>query len=121
MTASGIGDVDTVLSLVTEDVVFLVPGCSPMRKMEFAAALRAQSNHAASKIDGSSEIQEIIVNGDWAFMWTKLSVVATPTDGTHRLNMPGIRSPYSRGITASGYSPGMRTCSHRCHGLKRDA
>jgi hypothetical protein len=26
----------------------------------------------------ASEIQEIVVAGDWAFMWTRLSVVVTP-------------------------------------------
>lgn len=30
MTASKSGDVDTILSLIADDVVFLVPGGSPM-------------------------------------------------------------------------------------------
>ena len=33
-------DVDTVLNLMTDDVVFLVPGRRPMRKAEFAALSR---------------------------------------------------------------------------------
>ena len=81
MTATKAGDVDTVLSLMTEDVIFLVPGRPPMRKTEFAAASRIQSGQAAPQIDGSSEIQEITVSGDWAFMWTKLTVVVTPPSG----------------------------------------
>jgi uncharacterized protein (TIGR02246 family) len=75
------GDVDTLLDLMTDDVVFLVPGRPPMRKSEFAAAAKAQASGAAPRFEGTSEIQEIKVSGDWAFMWSKLIVVATPPDG----------------------------------------
>ena len=81
MAATKAGDVDTVLDLMADDVVFLVPGRPPMRKGEFASAAKAQSSQGAPNIDGSSEIQEIKVVGGWAFMWTKLSVVVTPPDG----------------------------------------
>ncbi len=37
MTATKAGDVETVLSLMSDDVVFLVPGRPPMRKADFAA------------------------------------------------------------------------------------
>jgi uncharacterized protein (TIGR02246 family) len=81
MAASKKGDVDTVLSLMSDDVVFLVPGRPPMRKTDFAAAARAQAGPDASSFEGTSEIQEIRVFGDWAFMWTKLTVVVTPPGG----------------------------------------
>ena len=79
--ASKAGDVDTVLGLMTEDVVFLVPGRPPMGKAEFATTSRAQAGKAMPRINGSSEIQEVQVAGDWAFMWTKLAVTVTPPDG----------------------------------------
>ena len=82
MAATKSGDVDTVLSLMTDDVVFLVPGQTVMRKADFAAAAKAQAGQGAPKIDGSSEIQELRILGDWAFMWTKLTVVVTPPGGT---------------------------------------
>ncbi|TMH09562.1 MAG: DUF4440 domain-containing protein, partial [Betaproteobacteria bacterium] len=41
----------------------------------------SQSALKAAKIDATSEIQEIKVMGDWAYMWTKLSVVITPPNG----------------------------------------
>jgi uncharacterized protein (TIGR02246 family) len=78
MEASKAGDVDKVLSLMSDDVVFLVPGEVPMRKSDFAASARAQSGPNAPKIDGSVEIQELKVLGDWAFLWTKLRVSVTP-------------------------------------------
>jgi uncharacterized protein (TIGR02246 family) len=78
MAASKSGDVDTVLDLIAHDVVFLVPGRAPMRKAEFAAASWSQAGPGGPKIDGVSEIQEIKVLGDWAFMWSKLAVTVTP-------------------------------------------
>jgi uncharacterized protein (TIGR02246 family) len=82
MAATQSGDGDTVLSLMTDDAVFLVAGQPVMRKKDFAAALRAQQSGERPQFEGSSEIQEIEVLGDWAFMWTKLRVVATPPGGT---------------------------------------
>jgi uncharacterized protein (TIGR02246 family) len=78
MEATKAGDIDTVLSLMTDDVVFLVPGQPPMDKAAFAAAARSQAGGEAPRFEGSSEIQEIQVMGDWAWMWTRLTVVATP-------------------------------------------
>jgi len=89
MSATRAGDVDTVLGLVADDVVFLVPGRAPMHKSEFAAGLKAQADPSAPKFDGVSEIQEITVCGDWAFMWTKLKVVATPADGSPPVERAG--------------------------------
>jgi uncharacterized protein (TIGR02246 family) len=79
--ATRAGDVDTVLKLMTDDVVFLVPGRPPMRKAEFASLSRPPPGKRLPKIEGTSEIQEIQVSGDWAFMWTKLSVAMTPPEG----------------------------------------
>jgi uncharacterized protein (TIGR02246 family) len=81
MEATRAGDVDTVLGLMTDDVVFLQPGREPMRKPEFAAAARAQAGPGAPRIEGTSEVQEVQVAGDWAFMWTRLSVEVTPAGG----------------------------------------
>jgi uncharacterized protein (TIGR02246 family) len=81
MAATKAGDVKAILDLMSEDVVFLVPGKPPMGKAEFAIAARAQAAGEAPKFDGHSDIQEVQVAGDWAFMWSKLTVVATPPDG----------------------------------------
>ena len=89
MSATKAGDVSSILSLMSDDVVFLVPGRPPMRKDEFASTARAQAGKAAPTIDGTSEIQEIKVIGDWAFMWTKLSVVVTPRDGSQPMERAG--------------------------------
>jgi len=87
--ATKAGDVETVLSLMTDDVVFLVPGRAPMRKEDFASAARAQADGSGPKFEGASEIQEIKVVGDWAFMWSRLKVVAIPADGSAPMEREG--------------------------------
>jgi len=87
--ANRAGDVDTVLGLMTEDVVFLVPGRPPMRKEEFATLSRVPPGKTPPKIDGTTEIQEVQVFGDCAFMWTKLSIVITPPDGGQPVERAG--------------------------------
>jgi uncharacterized protein (TIGR02246 family) len=81
LSATTKGDVEAVLRLMTDDVVFLVPGRPPMRKAEYASAATAQAQEAAPHFDGKSEIQEVKVSGDWAFMWSRLTVVASPPGG----------------------------------------
>lgn len=78
MAATQAGDHDTVLSLVSDDVVFLLPGRPVMRKPDFAAAVKTHGNGPRPQFDGRSDIQEVQVVGDWAFMWSRLSVVVTP-------------------------------------------
>jgi uncharacterized protein (TIGR02246 family) len=89
MEATRAGDVDTVLELMTDDVVFLVAGKPPMGKSEFAAQSRAQAVSSGPKIDGKSEIQEIVVSGNWAFLRSQLSVVMTPADGSPPIERAG--------------------------------
>ena len=82
MSATKAGDLATVLSLMTEDVVFLVSGQAPFGKQQFAAAMKPGVTGAASaEIDGHSEIQEIRISGDHAYMWSRLIVEVTPPGG----------------------------------------
>ena len=89
MDATKAGEIEKVLSLMSDDVVFLTPGQPPMRKAGFSAAARAQAGKDAPKFDGTSEIQEITVVGDWAYMWTKLTVVVTPPGGGPSITRAG--------------------------------
>jgi uncharacterized protein (TIGR02246 family) len=88
--ATKAGDTDTVLSLMADDVVFLVTGHPPMiGKAAFAAAMQTPSGQGRPQFDGKSEIQEIQVLGDWAYMWTKLTVVITPSGGAPLVTRAG--------------------------------
>lgn len=76
--ASKAGDTEKVLSLMTDDVVFLVRSPAMRGKNDFAAS---QGALAEIDIDATREIQEIRVLGDWAYVWTRVSVVMTPKNG----------------------------------------
>lgn len=82
MSATRDGDVNTVLGLMTDDAVFLIPGRAPMTRTDFAKAAEGQARGKAPRFDGHSEILEVQVMGDWAFMRSRLSVTATPPDGS---------------------------------------
>ena len=71
------GDIDAVADLMTEDVVFLVVGKPPFGKREFLDNARAQAQLAGMKFDGHSQVHEIAVLGDWAYLWTHLDVTMT--------------------------------------------
>ena len=91
MDATRAGQGEAVLDLMTDDAVFLGPGKAPMRKADFAATAKAQATGKAPRFDGTSDIQEIQVSGDWAFMWSKLRVEATPPGG----GAPTVRSGHT--------------------------
>jgi uncharacterized protein (TIGR02246 family) len=91
MSATKAGDMDRVLELMADDVVFLMPGQQSMiGKAAFAAASRPQPNQPQPKFDGTSEIQEVKVLGDWAFMRTRLTVVVTPPGGGPTMTRAGF-------------------------------
>jgi len=82
LEASRVHDVDVLLGLLTEDVLFLIPGQPPMRKRDFEAASRVPPGRIPPTIEATSDIQEIVVSGDWAFLWQKLAVAITTHDGS---------------------------------------
>jgi len=78
MTASMAGGHETVLGLMTDDVVFMVPGREPFGKEAFATALKATGPRL---IDGSADIAELKVLGDWAWLRCRLKVTIAPPGG----------------------------------------
>lgn len=78
MEASQKGDLDTVMSLMTDDVVFTVPGREPFGKDEFANAMREMQG---VRIEGVNEIVELEVMGRWAFVRARLKLRATRPNG----------------------------------------
>jgi uncharacterized protein (TIGR02246 family) len=80
MRASAENDLQTVLSLMAEDVVFLLPGRAPLiGRAAFAAASAAMAGKV--KFEGKPQIQEVRILGDYAICWNHLSITATPVDG----------------------------------------
>jgi len=78
MTASKTGDLATVLSLMTDDVVFMVPGQEPFGKEAFAAASKSMGD---TRIEGTNEIIELQILGNWAFTRNRIEMTVTPSAG----------------------------------------
>jgi uncharacterized protein (TIGR02246 family) len=78
LAASKEDDLDTVLALLADDVIFMVPGREPFGKEEFAA--QSKQNKGTLK-EAIGEIQEIKVLGDWAWMRNHLDITITPPNG----------------------------------------
>jgi uncharacterized protein (TIGR02246 family) len=79
MSASEAGDVDAVLNLMADDVVFLVPGREPFGKKEFAAAARTMSG---ARLKARNEIRELSVQDGWAYLRSYIEVEMVPPGGS---------------------------------------
>jgi uncharacterized protein (TIGR02246 family) len=84
------GDLDAVLRMMADDVVFMVPGREPFGKAGFAASSRVLKN---ANMQAVGKILEIEVQGTWAFCRTHLRVTMTPPGGK-----PTRRSGYTLSI-----------------------
>ena len=78
MTATKAGDVSTVLTLMADDVIFIVPGQQPFGKEAFVAAREAGPQNV--RYDGRAEILEMNIRGDWAYIRNYIEVTATRDD-----------------------------------------
>jgi uncharacterized protein (TIGR02246 family) len=87
MEATRAGDTARVLGLMTDDVVFLVPGKEPFGKAAFAAS---SEGLRGVTIDGTAEVLELQVAGDWAFCRNHIRITMTPPGKT-----PVSRSGYT--------------------------
>ena len=78
MSATRAGDIDAVLDLMTDDIIFLTPGAEPFGKDEF----RERSARMKSvDINGRSDIREIQVSGDWAWVRNHIDLTVTAPGG----------------------------------------
>jgi uncharacterized protein (TIGR02246 family) len=77
--ATEAGDIDAILPLMADDIVFLTPGRAPFGKKEFAASGSPKEN--GPRIQVQPGVQEIRVSGDLAYCWLKLAVTVTPPTG----------------------------------------
>jgi uncharacterized protein (TIGR02246 family) len=78
MAATRRGDLPTILSLMTDDVLFMVPGQEPFGKEAFAASFKTMSG---AEIDGKSDIVELRILGEWAFIRNHIDLRITRPDG----------------------------------------
>lgn len=79
MKASEKGDIKTVLGLMADDAVFMVPGREPFGKDAFAGTSESMKD---VRVEGRAEIRELKVLGDWAWLRSYLVVTVTPPGGS---------------------------------------
>lgn len=79
LSASQANDLETVLSLLADDVIFMVPGREPFGKEAFRAQSEQQDGHL---MEAKHEIKELEVLGDWAWMRSQLEITVTPPNST---------------------------------------
>jgi len=87
MKAGRAGDTATVLGLMSDDVIFMVPGREPFGKEAFAATSQSMKGF---RIEGSADIRELRVLGDWAYLRNFIEITVTPPGGA-----PVRRSGYT--------------------------
>jgi uncharacterized protein (TIGR02246 family) len=78
MQASARGDLAKVLSMMSDDVIFMTAGREPFGKKEFAAQSAGLQD---IKIEGVAKPVEIKVLGDWAYLRNHITVTMTPKGG----------------------------------------
>ena len=79
-SATAAGDVEAVLRLLAEDVMFLVTDHPPMSRSMIESRLRYLLT--LYRVESTSEIQEIEVSGNLAYCGTVLTVRITPVSGS---------------------------------------
>ena len=94
MRASKAGDTESVLGLMTDDVIFMVPGREPFGKDEFRAASESMRE---IQMDGRADICEIEIIGDRAWIRNRIDLTVTPSEGE-----PVRRSGYTLTILKKG-------------------
>ena len=79
LRASAKGDSERMLTMLADDMVFLVPGQPPFGKKEFKAAWEGPMKGA--RIECKADLEECIVSDNMACTRTRLRVVITTPDG----------------------------------------
>ena len=91
--ATADGDMPVLLSLMSEDVVFLTAGREPMLLKEFVEiSIRMRDTHRLGVV---SDIKDIKVSGDLAYCWSHLTVTITPLKEGAPV---GMRSGYAMSV-----------------------
>jgi len=89
IAAVNAGDLDRLLSLVTDDVVFVNPGQAPSDRGEFARHFPLAQQRA--QFHCVSELEEVVVSGDVAYTRSRDSLTAAPRAGAESLRLEGYR------------------------------
>jgi len=82
-------DLARLLTLMTDDAVFLNPGQAPFGPAGFSTNFSAAQNRV--RIDCTSELEEVVVVGDVAYTRSKDALSVTPRAGGETMQLAGYR------------------------------
>ena len=83
------GDLARLLTLMTDDVVFLNPGHEPFGRDVFSSTFTAA--HQERRIDCRSELVEVVVVGELAYARSRDALSVTPRAGGEEKQFAGHR------------------------------
>lgn len=83
------GDLDRLLGLMTDDVLFITPWGEPVGRDEFPEGFSA--GHEQSHVRCLSELQEVLVAGDIAHTLARDTLSVTPRSGGEPTELAGHR------------------------------
>ena len=95
------GDVARLLSLMTDDAVFLNPGQAPLGPRDFPVGFTAA--HREYRIRCVSEPQEVVVAGDFAYTMCADSLSLMPRAGGVAISLTGHRMTIYRRAADRGW------------------
>lgn len=83
------GDLARLLTLVTDDVVFLGPGQMPSGRAEFSANFSAAQRQV--RVNCVSELEEVVVTSEVAYTRSRDTLSVTPHGGGEATQLAGYR------------------------------
>jgi uncharacterized protein (TIGR02246 family) len=83
------GDLARLLTLVTEDVVFLTPGQAPFGRESFSSNF--MTAHQQMRICCTSELEEVVIVGEVAYTRSRDALSVTPRGGGKAAQLAGHR------------------------------
>jgi uncharacterized protein (TIGR02246 family) len=85
LTASKEGDLQTLATILDDDVLFVVLARPSFGKKEFLAG----SPGKPFQFDSTVDVREVVVNGDWALTRVQLAIEITATKGAKTVRLGG--------------------------------
>jgi uncharacterized protein (TIGR02246 family) len=82
-------DVDALVGMVTDDVVFLPSGAPPIRGRAAVAAMYRSFFPQFASVEQTATVEEIDVSGDWAFQWGSETLTLKPAGGGPLIRFAG--------------------------------
>jgi uncharacterized protein (TIGR02246 family) len=88
LSAEKAKDIHRLLTMVTDDIVFLPPNAQPIKGKSAVEALY-RSVFAQFAIEHAAATDEVKIAGDWAFSWGREVLNLTPLAGGREVQLKG--------------------------------